>query len=147
VSDALSLSSRSAHGNKAGFENPAVLALQLMWFRNHNYHADRLNKLYGAGHGHVAANVTWPATANTTGNVSTSAGPTLGGSNSGDSSSISHSSAMSSSAMSSIMSSTDDGAKLNARMDDMDYWTDERLFLEARKWNVGKQPRNDTRTR
>jgi hypothetical protein len=64
------------HGNRAGgFENPAVLALQILWFRNHNWHASRLQQQYVLG-------------ANDT-----------------------------------------EGAA---------YWTDERLFLEARKWNVAE---------
>jgi len=60
-------------------ENPAVLALQILWFRNHNWHADRLR----------VANLD-----------SAPAGP------------------------------AGDWARA--------HWTDERLFLEARKWNVAE---------
>jgi hypothetical protein len=71
------LLSSSVHGNKAGNENPGVLALQVLWFRNHNYHADRLAALY-------RSNTSTPAEHEAT------------------------------------------------------YWNDERLFLEARKWNIAE---------
>ena len=33
-------------GNPRGNENPMLLSMQVLWFRNHNYHADRLIKLF-----------------------------------------------------------------------------------------------------
>lgn len=59
------------HGNRGGVENPALLALQVLWFRNHNWHAQRLWDQFGAN-------------------------------------------------------------------DTEGYWNDQRLFLEARKWNVAE---------
>ena len=67
---------RLVHGNKAANENPALLALQILWFRNHNYHANRLAQLYRTD----------------------------------------------------VTNQTEFSS----------YWTDERLFLEARKWNIAE---------